>query len=126
MRNLEVVADRFSLEQVAGSGGMGMVYRALDRHTGSAVALKTLRADKQSAERFAREARVLSELQHPGIVRYIAHGETPGGTPYLAMEWLDGEDLAQRLVRAPLGINESVRLMRHAADALGAAHARGV
>ena len=51
---------------------------------------------KAATARFAREAEVLSELHHPGIVRYVAHGRTEPGRPFLAMEWLDGEDLAAR------------------------------
>src|SRR5262245_13609750 len=105
---------------------MGVVFRALDRHTGGAVALKTLHTRDVQAERFAREARLLAELKHPGIVGYVAHGVTPDGAPYLAMEWLDGEDLGHRLSHAPLSIAETVRLARQAGEALAAAHARGV
>jgi serine/threonine protein kinase len=64
----------------------------------------------QRDARFAREVQLLSELSHPGIVRYIAHGVTPAGAPFLVMEWLDGEDLGHRLERAPLTIGESVAL----------------
>ena len=54
------------------------------------------------AARFQREANVLATLRHPGIVRYVAHGRAESGEPYLAMEWLEGEDLAERLARGPL------------------------
>jgi serine/threonine protein kinase/tetratricopeptide (TPR) repeat protein len=122
------IAGRFVIVSHAGSGGMGTVYRALDEQTGGMVALKLLqrRDDPEGAERFAREARVLSELQHPGIVAYLAHGETETGAPYLAMEWLDGEDLARRLARGPLPIAEALVLLRRAAEALAMAHARGL
>src|SRR5262249_54804596 len=95
------VAERFVLESVAGTGGMGTVYRARDEQTGSSVAIKLLQSsgNRDDAERFAREAEILSELHHPGIVTYLAHGETDDGQPYLAMEWLEGEDLAKRLSR---------------------------
>src|SRR5215472_14472048 len=123
----DVVADRFEVERLAGAGGMGAVYRAHDRHTGSAVAIKVLRMERGSKdERFAREARLLAELSHPRIVRYIAHGETRSGQPYLVMEWLEGEDLAQRLVRLGLTIEESMRVMRRAAEGLASAHAKGL
>ena len=56
------------------------------------MALKLL-LDESSEERFAREARVLADLRHPGIVQYVAHGKTEVGSLYLAMEWLDGADL---------------------------------
>src|SRR5262249_59105487 len=108
--------------------GMGAVYRARDEQTGGTVALKLLQHGEspEMAERFAREARVLSELHHPGIVAYLGHGETEAGAPYLAMEWLEGEDLAQRLSRGPLPIAEALILLRRAAQALAVAHARGL
>ena len=65
----DVLSERFVIERLAGSGGMGAVYRALDRITGEAVALKVARRGPHE-ERFAREARVLAELVHPAIVRY--------------------------------------------------------
>ncbi|MDC0679562.1 serine/threonine-protein kinase [Sorangium sp. wiwo2] len=106
---------------------MARVYRALDRHTGKPVAEKVLNADHVDAPRFRREAALLAELLDPRIVRYVDHGETAAGEPYLVMEWLDGEDLASRLRRGPaLGVAGSVRLACRAAGALGIAHARGV
>ncbi len=106
---------------------MGSVYRALDTTTRSLVALKVLsgRHDEHDAERFAREAEALAQLDHPAIVRYVSHGETDEGR-FLAMEWLDGEDLAARLKRAPLTMRESVRLGRRIATALAHAHGRGI
>ena len=123
----EIIADRFEVERLARSGGMGNVYRARDRQSGDTVALKILRDTRASnAERFIREARVLADLKHPGIVRYITHGQMPGGSLYLAMEWLEGEDLADRLGRGELTFAESATVMRRVAEALGAAHAQGV
>src|SRR5262245_19237791 len=79
------VADRFEIEGLAGSGGMGTVFRARDRATGEVVALKVIRAtDERLVRRFRREARALAELQHARIVRHVAHGETAAGEPYLA------------------------------------------
>jgi serine/threonine protein kinase len=95
-----LLANRFEIERAIGVGGMGTVYRAHDRYTDRFVALKLphLEADgSPSWERFDREARILAELQHPGIVAYVAHGQAPSGQRYLAMEWLDGETLALRL-----------------------------
>jgi len=104
----DVVAERFELETIAGSGGMGTVFRARDRLTGDPVGLKVLRfSGELDVRRFAREARMLAEARHPGIVRYVAHGTTPDGEPWLAMEWLEGETLAQRLKREPLGARGS-------------------
>ncbi|MCW5806255.1 MAG: protein kinase, partial [Deltaproteobacteria bacterium] len=129
--DLEVIEGRFEIEAVAGTGGMGTVYRARDRVSGERVALKMLRgnASAENAERFAREIRVLANLRHPGIVRYVADGRTTEGPEerlWLAMEWLDGENLSQRLSRAGLSPAEAVHLLRRVAEALGAAHDRGV
>ena len=106
---------------------MGAVYRAIDRRTGEAVAIKALhRQDVTAGGRFEREATVLSELEHPGIVRYVAHGRTPENEAYLVIEWLDGQDLAERLRGPRLSIAESVGLVRRVAEALAVAHARGI
>ncbi|MBZ0234501.1 MAG: serine/threonine protein kinase, partial [Deltaproteobacteria bacterium] len=118
------VDGRFLLEEVAGSGGMGVVYRARDLHGGDRVAVKILHPTMQThMARFVREARLLAQLDHPGIVRHVAHGESP---LYLAMEWLDGEDLGQRLGRAPLLVREALAMARRVAEALDAAHRQGV
>ncbi|HUJ63486.1 MAG TPA: protein kinase, partial [Kofleriaceae bacterium] len=123
----EVLDERFELERVAGTGGMGTVYRARDRATGEPVAIKILRAGEgHSAARFVREIRVLAALHHPGIVRYVADGRTRAGELWLAMEWLDGEGLNQRLARKGLTSSESLELARRVGEALGAAHDRGI
>jgi serine/threonine protein kinase len=122
-----VLAGRFEIRELAGRGGMGAVYRARDRQTGAEVAVKVmLGADDTEAARFVREARVLAELEHPAIVRYVDHGAEPDGELYLAMEWLAGEDLAKRLARGKLSIAQSVGLMQQLAEGLARAHERGV
>ncbi|APR86396.1 Adenylate cyclase [Minicystis rosea] len=122
-----IVGDRFAIEQQAGAGGMGTVYRARDRRSGQDVALKVLGAPgAQNAERFVREAEILARLSHPGIVRYVAHGQLADGRLYLAMEWLAGRDLASLLTERGPTLGESVALVARAAEALGAAHAGGV
>jgi tetratricopeptide (TPR) repeat protein len=127
MRAGSVVLDRFVIERPAGVGGMGAVFRALDRETGLPVAVKVMLADRAyAAGRFEQEARVLLELSHPSIVRYVAHGQTPAGEPFLAMEWLEGEDLATRLSRGRLSMLESVTMATRVAEALGEAHRRGI
>ncbi|MGK4001506.1 protein kinase [Sorangium sp. So ce1036] len=127
MRPGTVIDRRFEIECLAASGGMGTVYRALDRATRTTVALKLLgQPDPRAVGRFEHEARILAELDHPRIVRHVAHGITADGAPYLAMEWLDGESLEQRLARQRLDLEESLALLRAAAEALGAAHALGI
>ena len=121
------VADRFLLERLAGSGGMGDVYQALDQRTGHPVAVKVLRGQHASdAARFEREARILGELSDALIVRHVAHGALPSGDQYLVMEWLEGEDLAARLARGRLGAQDSVSLAITVAEALSVLHDRGI
>jgi hypothetical protein len=121
------IAERFVVKELAGAGGMGTVYRAIDTHTDQTVAVKLLQASSpQATERFAREAQLLCELRHPGIVEYLAHGVTGDGQPYLAMEWLAGEDLARRLARGALSLADSLTLVRRTASALAVAHQRGI
>jgi tetratricopeptide (TPR) repeat protein len=123
----DLIAERFEIERRAGAGGMGEVYQAHDRRTGERVALKVLHRRAALEEgRFMREAEVLSALSHPSIVRYLGHGQTAAGAPYLAMEWLEGETLSARLSRAGLTIGESVALGARVAEALGEAHRHGV
>jgi serine/threonine protein kinase/tetratricopeptide (TPR) repeat protein len=126
----EVFANRFEIDRLAGSGGMGTVYRALDRYSGDVVALKLLHRDpggrSDEGDRFVREAQLLSELRHPGIVSYVVHGMTPQGQPFLAMQWLDGYDLGHRLSRGVLPLRDALLLIQRVAEALSLAHQRGV
>ncbi|MDC3988007.1 serine/threonine-protein kinase [Polyangium jinanense] len=123
----DVIDDRFVIERVAGSGGMGSVFRAHDRLSGGPVAVKVLHdREPRDIARFDMEARVLAGLDHPGIVRYVTHGVTRAGEPFLAMEWLAGEELGARLSRGRLTIEESVAVLGAAASALATAHSRGV
>ena len=125
MNTGRLVADRFEIDLLAGSGGMGSVYRAWDRSSGSYVAFKLLHG-KAGSERFAREAELLSGLKHPGVVRYVGSGVTAEGEPYLAMEWLAGETLSARIERGPLGIDEALEAGRLIAAALAVAHDHGI
>jgi serine/threonine protein kinase len=123
----ETLAERFVLERLAGTGAMGQVWLARDRDGGPPLAIKLLaKSEEEQPARFQREALLLSQLDHPRIVRYVAHGQAPSGELYLAMEWLDGEDLANRLEGGALSLRETVALVRHVAQALSAAHAAGI
>jgi tetratricopeptide (TPR) repeat protein len=121
-----VIAGRFWVEGLVRSGGMGSIYQARDQLTGRDVAIKIARATGDICARFVREAAALSELAHPCIVRYVAHGAMPSGELYLAMEWLSGEDLSDRLARGPLGVDETIALGVRMARAFGVFHARGL
>ena len=126
MRAGEVVADRFVIEALAGSGGMADVYRARDRTTEDLVALKLLRATgPEDLARLAREAQALARLTHPGIVRYVAHG-TAAGEPFVAMEWIEGDTLSKKLRKGPLSVAHTLELGRALASALGHAHQNGI
>ncbi len=104
---------------------MGAVYKAWDHTRGAFVALKLMR-DVSMRDRFEREARVLSGLRHRSIVQYVGYGVTEQGEPWLAMEWLEGEDLEARLLRGALGVQDTLSLARSVADGLACAHNRGL
>jgi len=122
-----ILGGKWQLERLAGAGGMGEVFQGRDLSSGQKVAVKVLRLSQvDQLVRFEREARMLAELDHPNIVRYIDHAVAPLGQPYIVMEWLDGEDLATRLRTRPLTVRETLAIGRDVADAMSAAHARGI
>ena len=119
----------FEITDHLGKGGMGEVYRAKDAKLKREVALKVLPAavatDRHRLARFQREAEVLAALNHPHIAQI--HGvEESQGTIALVMELVDGEDLARRLARGALPIDEALAIARQLADALQAAHGAGI
>ena len=127
MRSGQVVSGRFRVEAHHAQGGMGELFRATDLTSGETVAIKALRAGSgPDRERFDREARALADLRHTAIVRYVTHGRTDEGEPYLAMEWLEGEDLDHRLARGACTVDEAVTLTRRVAEGLAEAHRRGI
>ncbi len=108
---------------------MGDVYRAKDTRLDRMVAIKVLpadfAADPQSRARFDREARAISQLTHPHICTLYDVGDE-GGTPYLVMELLQGQTLAERLTKGALPLDEALTIAIDIADALSAAHKRGI
>jgi eukaryotic-like serine/threonine-protein kinase len=119
----------YEIEAPLGAGGMGEVYRARDTRLDRAVAIKVLpthhSSDAVRRQRFEREAKAISALQHPHIctLHDIGHQE---GTDYLVMELLEGETLASRLTRGALPLEQTLRYGVEVADALVAAHHRGI
>jgi Tol biopolymer transport system component len=118
-----------------GAGGMGEVYRARDTRLGREVAVKVLpaglAADPDRRVRFEREARAVAALNHPNICVLHDVGRAPGEagsgeTDYLVMELVEGETLAARLVRGPLGLADTLRIGAEIADALDRAHRAGI
>jgi serine/threonine protein kinase len=127
----KIVDGRYVLGEFLGSGGMGEVYVAHDGVLERDVALKVLRSqyagDEEFAERFRREARSAASLSHPNIVQVYDRGETEDGTSYIAMEYVPGGTLKEQIGRrAPFGDRETAAVGEQIADALGAAHERGV
>jgi serine/threonine protein kinase/tetratricopeptide (TPR) repeat protein len=110
-----------------GQGGMGVVYEAVDERLQRPVAIKTIlpSADPHVRERLLREARAAAAVSHPHICQLFEIGEHESG-PYLAMELLDGESLAQRLESGPLSINDAVGTALSILSALDALHKRGI
>jgi eukaryotic-like serine/threonine-protein kinase len=115
----------FQIHSLIGQGGMGEVYRARDLHLGRDVAIKVLPASFANGldrlARFEREARTLATLNHPNIATVFAV-ERSGDTPAFVMELIEGEDLAQRLARGRIPVQEAIRIASQVAAALEAAH----
>src|SRR4051812_28475457 len=107
-----------------GKGGMGQVFRGLDTRLGRSVAIKT--SNERFSDRFEREARAISALNHPHICTLYDVGTAPDHSSYLVMELVEGETLAARLKRGKLSIAQVLRFGSQIADALGAAHAKGI
>ncbi|HXS19258.1 MAG TPA: protein kinase, partial [Polyangiaceae bacterium] len=122
----EILGGRFRIQELIQSGGMGDVYRATDLVDNTHVAVKTLRSGGVGVRRFEREATLLSELTHPGIPRYITHDLRAEQGPYLVMEWLQGTTLADFLRHQKIGVQSSLKLITAVAEAVAAAHERGL
>ena len=124
-----LVGGRFVIDREVGRGGVGVVYKAIDTLSGQPVALKVIAisgVDAGEEARFRREGRVLAGLRHPGIVRLVDFGQLDEGQPYVAMEWLEGEDIAQRMRRAPMAMPQCLDVGAQVAEALAASHAAGI
>jgi serine/threonine protein kinase len=119
----------FECTALLGKGGMGEVYRAKDQKLGRDVAIKVLpeefAKDADRVARFQREAKLLASLNHPNIA--AIHGlEESDGTHFLVLELIEGDTLADRLKRGAIPVEESLRLALQIAEALEAAHEKGV
>jgi hypothetical protein len=126
---LPAVFGDYELLEEIGRGGMGVVYRAVQKSLGRTVAIKMLLrrdlATPADLSRFRSEAEAAAQLDHPGIVSVFEVGECDGH-PFYSMQFVEGTTLAKRLRQGPLPAREAAALLAKVADAVQVAHARGV
>jgi serine/threonine-protein kinase len=126
----QVIADRYELEELVGTGGMSSVFRAHDTLLERRVALKLLHEhfaeDEEQVERFKREARAVAQLSHPNIVTVIDRGERDG-RQFIVFEYVDGENLKELVIReGPLPVRRALEVALQVAEALAFAHNHGL
>ena len=126
----DLIADRYELEELVGTGGMSSVFRARDRQLERRVAIKILHehyaGDPEYLERFRREARAVARLSHPNIVTVIDRGDDDG-RQYIVFEHVEGENLKELVLRTgPLPVQQALELALAVADGLAFAHDQGL
>jgi serine/threonine-protein kinase len=124
-----IFGGRYDIEALLGRGGMGEVYLARDARLGRRVAIKLLAGEAPGGagyRRFEREARAIARIAHPNVCTIHEVGRTEDGRHFIAMEYVEGETLRQRLARGPLGVREALDVGWQVAKALAAAHQAGV
>jgi serine/threonine protein kinase len=125
-----VIADTYKIEAMIGRGGMGAVFLAShNRLPGKKVAIKLIHAelhDEEVMARFRREAEITSRLGHPNIVAVHDFNIMPDGTPYLVLEYLEGQTLAHKIKDGPIPIDQAMSIVRQVGSALAAAHREGI
>ena len=126
-----VVSGKYRIDRVIGVGGMGVVMEAWHLDFDERIAIKFLSpalcTNHEAVARFEREARVLFKIKSPHVCRVLDIGRLPGGSPFLVLEFLEGEDLANRLThRKASPIQDAIDWTVQACDAVAEAHARGI
>ncbi len=130
----KIIAGRFRIERLLGTGGMGQVWEAYDQELGELIAIKTIRpeiaTDRRTVERFKREVLIARRVTNPHVCRiydFFVHEEVGTEIPFLTMQLLSGETLAERLNRqGKIALPLAIQILEHCAVALGAAHAAGL
>ncbi|MEV6929869.1 serine/threonine-protein kinase [Dactylosporangium sp. NPDC051485] len=127
----DVLGDRYRLDEFVASGGMGQVFRATDKTLTRTVAVKVLLpghvSNAEFGRRFRSEARLMASIGHPGVVGVYDYGETPEGTLFLVMAFVNGRPLGELINEAgTLPVGRTLAIVAKAADALQAAHERGI
>lgn len=138
MAEKRVIAKRYELGKLAGSGGMAEIYQAHDSVTGNKVAIKILNTElaqnEKVVELFRKEAEAAATLKHPHIIQVLASGDdvqTDGSgnqthVPYIVMEYIDGLELSKVIARGPLKVSEAVRVAGELLSAVQFAHDSGI
>ncbi|HSC87076.1 MAG TPA: protein kinase [Polyangiaceae bacterium] len=126
-----ILADKYRVDRVLGVGGMGMVLAAHHLHLDERVAIKTLLPamlnQNEAVERFVREARAAVKIKSEHVARVSDVGRLASGAPYMVMEFLEGEDLAERIAKyGPLPTEQAAEFILQACEALAEAHAIGI
>ena len=123
--------DQYEIQTIIGKGGMGNVYKALDKTDGTTVAIKVLRPDlakdKTVIKRFEQEALAVEYLNHPNLVWTKKLGHTNDNTPYIVMEYIDGISLSDLIKqRGHLSVSETIKIISQTTEAIAYAHAQGI
>ena len=119
---------RYSVSEIIGYGGMGVVYRAVDETLERVVAIKTIKSPKTSQKKqdqFFAEARRLARLDHPNVVRIYDVGKV-GNRPYFVMEYLEGSTLSRRISKGPVSVKVASKIFKQLVDGLHAIHQIGM
>jgi serine/threonine-protein kinase len=127
----DLVAGKYRVDRVLGEGGMGVVVAATHEQLDEKVALKFLRpavaSNPEIVQRFIREARAAVKVRSEHVARVLDVGAIASGAPYMVMEYLDGQDLAQTLAaRGPLPVGDTVTYVLQTCEAVAEAHAQGI
>ncbi len=126
----KIIANKFELKAILGKGASSIVYKArhtlLDQDVAVKIFAKDFGEDNKALERFKKEASLLSSFSHPNIPKFLSFGETDEGQPFIAIEFIEGETLAERLKSSPLTEDELKAIVTDISSALKYAHERGI